>query len=142
MFNAEGIPYAGLTDGNHWHLYVVFERGRPIQDRRILGVQLAEGPAVKCALSLLMLWKPNLLSSDPMPALQPAQPSTRAPQAPGPPATTPNDRTDWFTLADFNPRTAEQWPATVRVPGAHEKRITNQKDLLRRVAEGLIQAAN
>lgn len=141
--NAEGIPYAGLTDGNHWHLYDVFEGARPIQDRRVLKVQLAEGPAVKCALSLLMLWKPNLLSSDPMPAPQPAQPSTRAPQAPSPPASMPNDRTDWFPLSDFNPATAKPWPTAVRFPDSphlHVKRISKQKELLRAVAEGLIQA--
>lgn len=138
--NAEGIPYAGSTDGNHWHLYDVFGRGGPIQDRRILEVQLAEGPAVKCALSLLMLWKPNLLSSDPMPAPQPAQPSTRAPQAPSPPASTPNDRTNRSTLADFNPETETRLPVAVWIPGADEKQISNQKELLCAVAEGLMEA--
>lgn len=30
--NAAGIDYAGLTDGNHWELYSVFERGQ-LNDR-------------------------------------------------------------------------------------------------------------
>ena len=138
--NAEGIPYAGLTDGNHWHLYnVVFEPGQPIQDRRILEAQLADGPAVTCAVSLVLLWRRNLSSSAP----PPTQPSARAPQAPSPPASTPNDRTDWFTLADFNPATAKPWPTAVRFPDnphLQVKRISKQKELLRAVAEGLIQA--
>ena len=138
--NVEGIPYAGLTDGNHWHLYDVFEGARPIQDRRILEVELAEGPAVKCALSLVLLWRRNLSLSAPIAAPPPAQPSTRTRQAPSPPEPKPTDRTDWFTLAGFNPETAKPWPAAVRFPGAHEKRIRKQKELLRAVAEGLIEA--
>ena len=39
--NAWGIEYAGLTDGNHWELYRVFEPGR-LEERRILEVAIRD----------------------------------------------------------------------------------------------------
>ena len=38
--NASGVEYAGLTDGDHWELYEVFQRGQ-LEDRRILDVSIA-----------------------------------------------------------------------------------------------------
>ena len=32
--NASGIKFAGLTDGNHWELYNVFQQ-RPLEERRL-----------------------------------------------------------------------------------------------------------
>ena len=54
--NILGIAYAGLTDGNHWELYKVFEPGR-LEDRRIVDVSIAEAPAHVSALKLLLLWR-------------------------------------------------------------------------------------
>ena len=52
--NASGVEYAGLTDGNRWELYEVFERG-PLEDRRILNITLAGTPAHQLALQFLLL---------------------------------------------------------------------------------------
>ena len=68
--NASGIEYTGLTDGNHWELYSVFERGQ-LDDRRILEVSIANTAAHTCALKLLLLWRPNLASGEPVPAAAP-----------------------------------------------------------------------
>ena len=57
--NVAGIEYAGLTDGNHWELYKVFQPGR-LEDRRVLEVSIADAPAHVSALKLLLLWRPNL----------------------------------------------------------------------------------
>ena len=59
--NMSGIEYAGLTDGNHWELYRVFQPG-PLEERRILDVSIADDPAYASALKLLLLWRPNLAS--------------------------------------------------------------------------------
>ena len=61
--NMAGIPYAGLTDGNHWELYSVFEQ-RPIEDRRILGISLDNTPVDKIALGMLVLWCPHMSSGE------------------------------------------------------------------------------
>ena len=58
---ARGIPYAGLTDGNSWELYNLFER-KELEERCILQVSLADDPADTIALRMLVLWRPHLQS--------------------------------------------------------------------------------
>ena len=68
--NISGIPHAGLTDGNHWEMYTVFDQA-PIEQRRILDVSIANTPAYEAALKLLLLWRPNLMSGQPVAANEP-----------------------------------------------------------------------
>ena len=63
--NASGINFAGLTDGNRWELYDVFQRGT-LQDRRILDVNISTESAYQCVLKFLLLWRPNLGSGQPV----------------------------------------------------------------------------
>ena len=65
--NASGVEYAGLTDGNHWELYEVFQRGQ-LEDRRILDVSIADASAHESVPKLLLLWRPNLASGKAIPA--------------------------------------------------------------------------
>ncbi|MDE0022154.1 MAG: hypothetical protein OXT69_12350 [Candidatus Poribacteria bacterium] len=59
--NTEGIEYAGLTNGDKWELYSVFERGH-LNDRRMINVSISKDEAHECALELLTLWRLNLAS--------------------------------------------------------------------------------
>ena len=68
--NASGVEYAGLTDGDKWELYEVFKRGQ-LEERRLLDVSIASTPAHECALKLLLLWRPNLASGQPVVASEP-----------------------------------------------------------------------
>ena len=68
--NAAGIPHAGLTDGNHWEMYTVFDQA-PIEQRRILDVSIANTPSHEVALKLLLLWRRNLASGQPVTANEP-----------------------------------------------------------------------
>ncbi len=68
--NLSGVPYAGLTDGNHWELYKVFDPA-PIEDRLLLNMSIADRPAHEVALNLLLLWQPNLASGQPVAANEP-----------------------------------------------------------------------
>ena len=68
--NISGIPHAGLTDGNHWEMYTVFDQA-PIEQRRILDVSIANTPTHEAALQLLLLWRPNLASGQPVAANAP-----------------------------------------------------------------------
>lgn len=86
--NLSGVPYAGLTDGNHWELYKVFDPA-PIEDRLLLDISIAESPAHEAALKLLLLWQPNLASGEPVLATvtEPATPQPVAePEIERPPA--------------------------------------------------------
>lgn len=62
--NMDGVPYAGLTDGDYWEFYEVFEP-KQLEDRRLLQVSIAHDPTHECALKLLLLWRPNLSSIQP-----------------------------------------------------------------------------
>ena len=73
--NISGIPHAGLTDGNHWEMYTVFDQA-PIEQRRILDVSIANTPAHEAALKLLLLWRPNLASGQPSEANAPVYSET------------------------------------------------------------------
>ncbi len=87
--NAAGISYAGLTDGNHWELYDVF-RQAALDERRILQVSIANDPTHESALKLLLLWRPNLASGNPVDAKTPILIQTPPPIPPKPPPPPPN----------------------------------------------------
>ncbi len=86
--NMSGVPYAGLTDGNHWELYDVFKPAK-IEERRKLDIAIADIPPYEAALKLLLLWRPNLASGRPVAANEPlaGMPSEQeqaVPELPGP----------------------------------------------------------
>ena len=85
--NISGIPHAGLTDGNHWEMYTVFDQA-PIEQRRILDVSIANTPAHEAALKLLLLWRPNLVSGRPVAANAPILHDV-VPESPPEPAPVP-----------------------------------------------------
>ena len=68
--NLSGVPYAGLTDGNHWELYTVFDPA-PIEDRLLLNMSITDRPAHEVALKLLLVWRPNLAAGQPVAANEP-----------------------------------------------------------------------
>ena len=141
--NLSGVPYAGLTDGNRWELYRVFDQ-KPLQDRLILNVSVASMPTFQCALQLLLLWQPNLASGQPIEASEPivgAEPETpliamtsdtTVPTAPD---------AGWVTLTDIPtaPSASRTRPPVIRLPSGEERRITIWLDFLTEVAEWLIR---
>ena len=140
--NASGIDYAGLTDGDRWELYAVFERGQ-LADRRILDVSIATGPAHELALKLLLLWRPNLASGrQPTPASTPILGDAPPPQAAKPAAVeaTPAPRppgSGWVALSEYNPPTRTPCPAAIRFWDSSERSLTRWYELAISVAEKL-----
>ena len=67
--NPAGIPYCGITDGNIWTVFEVF-RQKPIEDRKLLNIEITVTPVPNAAIRLLHLWKPNLQSMAPEPPPQ------------------------------------------------------------------------
>ena len=68
--NARGVRHAAVTDGDVWEFYEVFKQA-PLEDRRLLNLRIANTPAHELALQLLLLWRPNLASGQPVSANQP-----------------------------------------------------------------------
>lgn len=74
--SARGIRHAAVTDGDVWELYEVF-KPTPLEDRRLLNVKIVSTPAHRLALQLLLLWRPNLVSGEPVAAQEPIWNKTR-----------------------------------------------------------------
>jgi hypothetical protein len=147
--NASGVEYAGLTDGNHWELYEVFQRGQ-LADRRILDVSIADTPAHQCVLQLLLLWRPNLASDQPIPANEPISVSNTAftephesaapSPAPLPPAALPTSGDGWVPFPEFNPPSRSEPPPAMRFPDGSVQKIQRWNDMLVAVATWLYAA--
>ena len=144
--NAAGIDYAGLTDGNHWELYSVFERGQ-LNDRRKLEVDIAATPAHTGALKLLLLWRPNLASGKPVSAGTPIlvgdgrptpTPTEGEPPPPPEPASTsrPPSR-GWVALSEYKPPPGAPCPAAVRFWDGSEQTLEYWHEILTGVVKRL-----
>ena len=145
--NASGVDYAGITDGNRWELYDVFKRGQ-LEDRRVLDITIADAPTHRCALELLLIWRPNLASGEPVAANEPILSAHSAPPDPrftnvqrsvtvAPPS--PSNE-GWTSLAEFFPKSGEKFPSEIRFPGGETRQIRFQNQLLIEMAEFLVRS--
>ena len=137
--NASGVAYAGLTDGNHWELYEVFKRGQ-LEDRQILKVSIADRPSHESALQLLLLWRPNLASGQPVPASKPILPAVHMERTPSPDA--PREPLEsqqipivpspsgWVALSSYDPQLGTASPSAIRFSDGSPLPIKNWKNLL------------
>ena len=134
--NAAGIDYAGLTDGNHWELYDVFKRSQ-LEEKRMLKVSITNDPAHESALKLLLLWRPNLESGQPVAAsaliLGKARQPTSKPPSVEPPVPSP----DWFALSEYSPPAGTQCPAAIRFWDGSERTLSHWNDILALTVEKL-----
>ena len=156
--NMDGVPYAGLTDGDYWEFYEVFKQKR-LEERRLLQVSIAQDPTHECSLKLLLLWRPNLSSVQPTQTNKPifvaesesnSEPA-KAPEStpesnPEPtkatPSSTPEPKnTEWVALsAMFRGRVsggAGDPPLAIKFPDGSENSIQFWKDVLVNTAEWL-----
>ena len=146
--NASGVDYAGITDGNRWELYDVFKRGQ-LEDRRVLDITIADTPTHRCALELLLLWRPNLASGEPVAANEQILSTLIAPPTPvapaidvQPPATyplAPPSKEGWISLNGFQPGRNRPPPSTVRFPDGDERPTQYWVNVLMEVAEWLVR---
>lgn len=142
--NASGVEYAGLTDGDRWELYEVFKRGQ-LQDRRILDVSVSNTPAHELALKLLLLWRRNLASGEPVVSNVPILGKATI-SLPGPNLREQQIAQDllsrsvedgWIALADYNPPPGSSPPTVVRFVDGQEIPISNWKQMPIVVADWL-----
>lgn len=134
--NASGVAYAGLTDGNHWELYEVFKRG-PLEERQILKVSIADRPSHESALRLLLLWRPNLGSGQPVPASKPVSTAVPMERTPSPDVTKRAAEiaripppSGWVALSSYDPQPGTTSPSSIRFSDGSERAIKNWKNLL------------
>jgi hypothetical protein len=143
----QGIAYAGVTDGSRWQLYRTFEPV-PMADKIVLDVNIENTPAHRCALQLLLMWRPNLGSGSPIPANEPLfelEPEPRTISHTGvsetgsrssEPATAPGEEA-WVRLSEFDPPNGSVAPASVRFPEGITRRVGSWRRLPVATAEWL-----
>lgn len=144
----QGIAYAGVTDGNHWRLYRTFEPV-PLADKLKLDVQIADAPAHQSALQMLMLWRPNLASGQPIAASEPipavSQPEPALPPAPVAPTPTPipaptppgQSQSGWVALSSFTWRKGAPVPRLVQFPDGNQYPVQLWRNLVAMTATWL-----
>ena len=139
--NISGIPHAGLSDGNHWEMYTVFDQA-PIEQRRILDVSISNTPAHEAALKLLLLWRPNLASGQAVMANAPALlvptsvPSTPVQHSEITVPVQPNFGM-WTPLSEIDNPTGKPRPMSVRFNSGEETVIKAWHNVLTQTAEWL-----
>ena len=137
--NAAGIKYAGLTDGNHWELYDVFKPSQ-LEERRLLDLRIADIPALESALKLLLLWRPNLESGQPVAASQPIlSPPMRSPTPVEPFAKTqtPTSVEGWTSLSSFVAKTGTNPPSEILFPDGSRETIARWRHIVEQTVKWL-----
>ena len=142
---ASGIKYAGLTDGDHWELYSVFEPV-PLDDKRKLEISITNTPVHTSALKLLLLWRPNLASGKAVPAPGPILDDTwtRVDIDPSPPSPTPAPSPaprpvppGWVALSEYNPPAGSPCPGAIRFWDGSEQTLEKWHEILTGVVKRL-----
>lgn len=144
-----GIRYPALTNGNEWEVYDNSQLV-PIDQRRILSVSLAGAPAAVNALQLLLLWRPNLATGNPVAAAEPIVAAAAvAPEVDPQPTTQPVNNSPgegWIPLTDVQSggnsiigAAKGLNPLAIRLPDGKESSTSNWWHLPREVAEYLIR---
>ncbi len=148
--NASDVEFAGLTDGDKWELYEVFKRGQ-LDERRVLDVSIANTPSPEAALKLLLLWRPNLVSGQPV-AASPSIVDTTAAVASRSairdadatvsqtaPIPLPDASIDWIPLSSIEDVTGKKAPVEIRFSDGQTRPLRAWWRLLTESAEFLVQ---
>ena len=131
--------YGGLTDGNRWVLEDVTAAfsGRK---GRLLDVKISEETAYRCALKLLLIWRPTFAAGD---LIEANAPVLGTPAKPEPPIKTPDPvqpiplpDEGWIPLTNYEYSHGQ--PSVMRLPDSQEKQLTHWYEIIENTAEWLI----
>ncbi len=142
-----GVDYAGLTDGDQWHIYDLTKSGA-LPNRRILNVSIREEPAHEAALKLLLLWRTNLASGHPAmanaPEVYPVHVEQSEPTPPikpvpdySPPVHEP--LSDWTPLTDIHYTKGDKSPVVIKFPSGETALTSKWVNVWFEVCEWLVQ---
>ena len=151
--NEQGINFMLVSDGDTWVMYEVF-RQAPIEERRMVSLSVRADPVHETALKLLLLWRPNLASGEPVAAKETvlsaelvaqdseaqanAAPPTSKPEPARllsdaqavtvvPPSEEPSiPPNDWIPLSDFSPQTGDKVPSEIRFSDGYKNTMDSR----------------
>lgn len=139
--NADNVPFAGLTDGNHWEIYSVFDQ-KPLSERLMLKTSVAQDPTSQLSLQFLLLWRRNIVSGSPKPAAKPiieiSPPYIEEPKPDPPTPPNVNSMEGWTTLAEFKAVKGTDPPTAIRFGVNDEHPLGNWNSVIVRIAEHLV----
>ena len=137
--------YAGLTDGDHW-IFRNFSSGFS-GESYILDVTLSNQSEYQSALKLLVLWRNNLGTGQPIEANRPLlvdQPkAVGAEKRPEPRKENPRTldppplSSEWTDLTNYDHRLGQ--PSAMRLPDNQEKQLSHWYQILENTAAWLIE---
>ncbi len=140
--NIDGVPFAGLTDGNRWEIYSVFDQ-KPLSERSMLKASVLQNPTPELSLQFLLLWRANMATGSPKTVTKPiVEVSPPHSQGPEPPTTTPpvgKPREGWTSLVDFEPIKKTKPPPIILFDNGEERGVKFWNRLAMEVAEYLIR---
>ena len=126
---AEGLPYAISTDGDWWQVYDLTKPSTQIDNRLILQLSISNDAVHECAIRLLLLWHPNLVSGTPVEAEIPMASHPRNDQDSNDiitPDTNSHEtqsnlvNSGWVSLENYDPPKKTKGPTKVRFPDNSE----------------------
>ena len=135
--NMDGVPFAGLTDGNQWKLYDVFDK-KPLSQRCIMDLNITSQTSHRLAIQFLLLWRTNIAPGSPIGATevinenQPESPYTSPSLTSEYPVKQSMDSQeesliefsdpspDWTRLTEFVPQSKMPCPPMVRLHDRNE----------------------
>lgn len=129
---AEGLPYAVSTDGDWWQVYDLTKPNTQIDNRLILEISISDNATHECAVKLLLLWHPNLVSGTPVEAEIPMASHPIYDQDSNDVITLDTntqetqsnfDNSDWISLEYCNLPPKTPGPLKVRFPDGTEQKI-------------------
>ena len=137
-----GTPYSVLTDGDRWEVYDTFKQV-PMDQKRIMDVSIGQNESAKASLKLLMLWRANIASGNPVSAGEPifdSKPATslESEQIVPTPSSTPSSK-DWTSLEKFQITPNTQTPPAVRFLNGEEQEVSSWRWVIIQVAEWLVR---
>lgn len=137
-----GCIYGGVTDGNFWRLYR-FEHGIPLNDMpKVLDICLRIDPSVESALKLLVLWRSNLETNNPVEAEKPLIDESQSELIISPvivQQALPPDPSNWVSLSNYDARHEDVPPKSIRFWDGSELPIKPWKDIIVNVVRKLYE---
>ena len=129
--NLAGVKWAGLTNGDDWELYEVFSiTPSPIEDRRRMRISVSTTPTHECALNLLLLWRPNLETVNPVSPEVPLLAPLPASLLTSVPMETPSADTGRVSLQAWATDANVYLPSLIQFPDGSEQPIKYWRELV------------
>ena len=110
----KGTKHFALTDGSIWEIYET-HRPVPIEEKRVIEIDLSRQPTTQVCLQALALWRPSLEEGSADAGLAPLiQPKVRSDALE--PTTPVQDEHEWHSLLELKPSKGDTPPAEIRYP--------------------------